>query len=246
MNIHHTKGIVLRTIKYGETSLIVSIYTELFGIQSYLVNGVRAISKKGGSKAAMFQPPALLDLHVYRSELKKLQRIKECKWDLLYSHLFSDVWKNAVALFMVELLQKTIKQPEEDPNLFQFVEDAFVYLDRSEAAVVANYPLYFALHLTSLLGLRFSDGYDSDHCYLDLQEGQFVKEHPAHPYFLQGIYSEATSQLLKAQQPHELSEIKLSQSTRRVLLQAYQNFYALHIQEFGTLRTLPVLQEVLG
>ena len=49
--LHQTKGIVLRTIKYGETSIVVNIFTELFGIQSYLVNGVRASSKKGTGKA---------------------------------------------------------------------------------------------------------------------------------------------------------------------------------------------------
>ena len=46
--VHKTKGIVLRTVKYGETSVIVTILTELFGLQSYLVNGVRTSSGKGG------------------------------------------------------------------------------------------------------------------------------------------------------------------------------------------------------
>ncbi|MFT3936946.1 MAG: recombination protein O N-terminal domain-containing protein [Chitinophagaceae bacterium] len=59
--IHHTKGIVLRTVKYGETSVIASIYTELFGLQSYLVNGVRTSSKKGPGKASLFQPGSILD-----------------------------------------------------------------------------------------------------------------------------------------------------------------------------------------
>jgi len=78
--LHNTKGIVLRTVKYGETSVIVSIYTELFGIQSYLVNGVRKSSKKGSGSAALFQPAALLDLVVYYNELKQLNRIKEFQW----------------------------------------------------------------------------------------------------------------------------------------------------------------------
>ncbi|MBS1655487.1 MAG: recombination protein O N-terminal domain-containing protein, partial [Bacteroidetes bacterium] len=63
--LHKTKGIVLRTVKYGETSVIVTIYTELFGIQSYLVNGVRVSSKKGSGKANLFQPSAILDMVVY-------------------------------------------------------------------------------------------------------------------------------------------------------------------------------------
>ncbi len=244
--VYKTKGIVLRTVKYGETSIIAAIYTELFGLQSYLINGVRTSSKKGPGKASLFQAAALLDMVVYHNDLKNLQRIKEFKWAHLYQHIFSSVLKNAVALFMVELLSKTIKQPEQNTDLFYFIEDAFLHLDTSEQKVVANYPLFFALHLASLHGLRFSDAYSSQKTFLDLQEGEFVPEQPLHPYFLSDPYSHATSQLLKSRQPHELSDFNLNQETRRILLNAYQQFYALHIQDFGSMKTLPVLQEVLS
>lgn len=246
MTIHHTKGVVLRIVKYGETSIIVTIFTELFGIQSYLVNGVRTSSKKGPGKANLFQPGALLDMEVYHNELKNLQRIKEFKWGYLYQHIFFNVIKNAVALFMVELLQKTLKQPEANSDLFHFVEDAFIHLDEAEEQVVANYPLFFALHLATFYGFRLSDDYSEQNHYLDLQEGEFVHEHPVHPYFLQGQYSFITSQLLRVMQPHELKEFGLNKETRRILLHAYQTFYALHVQDFGVMKTLPVLQEVLS
>ena len=245
-SVYKTKGIVLHTVKYGETSIIAAIYTELFGLQSYLINGVRTSSRKGPGKASLFQPGAMLDLIVYHNDLKNLQRIKEFKWGYLYKHIFSNILKNAVALFMVELLSKTIKQPEQNSDLFYFIEDAFIHLDESEQAVVANYPLFFALHLAALNGLRFSDAYTPRNCFLDLQEGEFVSEQPVHPYFLSEQYSFITSQLLKTQQPQELSTIHLNQETRRVLLNAYQQFYALHLQDFGTMKTLPILQEVLS
>lgn len=244
--VFNTKGIVIRTVKYGETSVIVAIYTELFGIQSYIVNGIRTATKKNPGKAGLFQPAAILDLVVYHNELKNLQRLKEFKWGYLYQHVYSDVLKNAVALFMIELLQKTLKQPEHNPDLFHFIEDAFIHLDESKQLVTANYPLYFALHLAAFLGFRFSDDYSEQNSFLDLQEGEFVHEQPIHPYFLGGQYSFLTSQLLKTMQPHELDELRINKDTRRVLLQAYQNFYALHIADFGTLKTLPVLHEVLS
>jgi DNA repair protein RecO (recombination protein O) len=246
VTLHKTKGIVLRTVKYGDTSVIVTIFTEVFGIQSYIVNGVRQTSKKGGSKAAMFQPAALLELIVYHNELKNIQRIREFKWSYLYQHIFFNVIKNAVGLFMVELLTKTLKQPESNPELFYFVEDAFIHLDGAEEQVLANYPLYFSLHLATFYGFQFSDLYSENKSFLDLQEGEFVAERPVHSWYLQYPFSQITSQLLKAMQPHELNEIKLNHETRRILLQAYQTFYALHIQDFGTMKTLPVLQEVIG
>jgi DNA repair protein RecO (recombination protein O) len=244
--LHKTRGIVLRTVKYGDTSVIATLYTELFGVQSYIVNGVRTTPKKGVAKANLFQPAAILDLVVYHSELKNLQRLKEYKWGVLYQDLFFSVIKNSVALFMVELLQKTLKQPEPNPDLYQFTEDAFLHLDTADETTIANYPLFFALHLTSFYGFHFSDKYSESLPVLDLKEGEFVKEKPAHPYYLDGQFSFISSQILKAMLPHELSQLKLNQETRRILLNAYQTYYALHIPEFGVLRSLAILQEVLS
>ena len=244
--LHHTKGIVLRTVKYGETSVIVLLFTELFGVQSYLVNGVRASSKKGSGRANLFQPSATLDMIVYNNELKQLQRIKEFKWAHIYQHILSDVRKNAVSLYMVELLTKCLKQPESNPDLFHFVEDAFVYLDKADNAVTANLPLFFTLHLPVFFGFRFNDNYSESHQYLDLQEGEFVVQQPSHPHFLDDKQAFVTSQLLKVQQPDELNEIKLNHDFRRNLLYRYEVFYALHVQDFGTMKTLPVLREILG
>lgn len=241
-----TKGIVLRTVKYGETSLVVTIFTELFGVQSYMVNGVRVSTKKGSGKANLFQPSAILDLVVYHNELKNLNRIKEFKWDYLYQHILTDVKKNAVALFMVELLTKCLKQPEANSDLFHFTEDAFIHLDQSSDAVTANFPLFFALHLAVLFGFRMMDNYSLQNSFFDLQEGKFVSEQPQHPNFLEEKQAFVTSQLLKVMQPHELEDIKLNHDFRRNLLYAFETYYALHIQDFGTMKTLPVLKEILN
>jgi DNA repair protein RecO (recombination protein O) len=246
MRLHKTKGIVLRAVRYGETSLIVTAYTEAFGTQSYLINGVRQVSKKGSGKANLFQPAAILDLVVYHNELRQLQRVREFRWSYLYKNIFFDVRTNAVALFMIELLQKCLKQPEQNAELFYFIEDAFVHLDQAPEAVVANYPLFFALHLMVFMGFRIDDNYKADAGILDMMEGVFRNDRPEHPYFLEDEDAYVTSQLLKVMQPLELQQISLNQSTRRRLLHAYQDFYSLHIADFGTMKSLPVLQEVLS
>jgi DNA repair protein RecO (recombination protein O) len=243
---HHTRGIVLRTVRYGETSIIASIFTELFGIQSYIVNGVRIMSRKGSGKANLFQPGSILDLVVYHNELKNLQRIKEFRWAHVYEQIFFNVFRNAVALFMIELLQRSLKQPEPNPSLFEFAEDAFLHLDKSSDAEAANFPLYFALHLSSFYGFRLADRYSQSAVYLDLQEGEFVHERPPHNYYLEPDDAAIISNLLKAMQPAELSHIRLNQETRRRLLHGMEMFYALHIQDFGTMKTLPVLEAVLS
>jgi len=244
--IDKTRGIVLRTVKYGETSIIASIYTELFGLQSYLVNGVRTSSKKGAGKANMFQPASILDLVVYQNEMKNLQRIKEFRYAVIYQHLFFDIFKNAVALFMVELLLKCVKQPEPNAELYYFVEEAFMHLDVGNDSVVANFPLFFSVHLAGFFGFRIQDDYSESKPILDLQEGMFVSEPPEHGYFVDEDGSYITSQLLKVMQPEELPQIGLNRDMRRALLLIFQNFYALHISDFGSMKTLPVLQTVFA
>jgi DNA repair protein RecO (recombination protein O) len=246
MNLHNTKGIVIRIVKYGETSLIVTIFTELFGVQSYLVNGVRTSSKKGPGKANLFQPGAMLELVAYHNDLKNLQRLREFRWGHLYRHIFFDVLKNAVALFMVELLQKCLKQPEPNPDLFYFIEDAFIHLDSSSERVVANYPLFFALHLAGFLGFRIQNDQSEKTPILDLREGLFVSEQPAHHDSLDQPYSGITSQLLQVRLPEELQDLPLNQESRRILMQAYQAFYIFHVPDFGAMKTLPVLQTMLA
>ncbi len=241
---HKTKGIVLRTVKYGETSLVVTILTEMFGIQTYMVNGVRTAKAKS-AKASYFQPAAVLDLVVYHSDVKPMQRIKEFNWSFLYNNVLTDVIKNSVAAYMVELLHKCLKQPEANTELFDFCQDVLQQLDSSSNKITANFPLFFALHLPYFLGFRMTDNYDAENTFLDLQEGVFASHQPLHPHFIAGDAAQTTSQLLKVMQLHELEEFTLNQQQRRQLLLQYHDYFALHISGFGQIKTMAVLQEVL-
>lgn len=242
--IHTTKGIVLRTIKYGETSVIASVFTELFGIQSYLVNGVRTSGKT--SKAHFFQPSSMLEMQVYHNELKNLQRIKDLKWSVLYKNILSDVTKNSVALYMVELLQKCLKQPETNEDLFNFCEDAFLQLDVASDEVTANFPIYFSMQVAQILGFRLLDNYSEERNIFNLHEGSFSNEDLSSPNHLSKELSFHISELLKAIHPKDLAEIKLNRNTRSAILKSLENYYIWHVPEFGTMKTLNILAEVLG
>src|SRR3954469_7976221 len=172
---HKTKGIVLRTVKYGETSVIATIYTELFGVQSYIIKGVRQSSRKSSGWAIYFQPAAILELVVYHNELKSLNFIKEFGWSYLYENLLFDVIKNTVAMYLVEMLQHSLKQPEANAELYSMTEDTLKQLDKGGSTLTANLPLYFSLHLAGELGFRIQGSYNSSTPFLDLQEGQFVE-----------------------------------------------------------------------
>ena len=239
--LHKTKGVVLRSVKYGETSLVVTILTEMFGVQSYMVNGVRSATPKSPYRGNFFQPATLLDLVVYQNERQALQRIKEFKWSYIYNDIYRSVHKNSVALFVTEVLQKCLKQPEPHPELFAFVEDVMLHLDKGSASVTANLPLYFLLHLAHFFGFMIDDTYCESKTVLDLQEGSFSGSRPDHPYFLEGKLSEISSQLLRTRQPGELEQLQLSREQRKVLTDSFISFYSFHQPEFGQMRSLVVL-----
>jgi DNA repair protein RecO (recombination protein O) len=243
--LQKTKGLVMRSVKYGETSLVVTLFTELFGLQSYMVSGVRKTSSKGASTAGQYQPGALLDLVVYHHGQKNLQRIRESGWAYIYRNLYNDIHKNAVALFMVELLQKCLRQPEPQPDLFQFTEDALRHLDEADPLVAANYPVYFALHLSHFFGFRMQDSYSEEYSILDLREGEFIYHTPSYPEWAGPEMSRYISMFLKAIHPEALSEIHINRELRRKLLDLILVYYRLHSAEFGEMRSLPVLQAIL-
>jgi len=246
---HKTKGIVLRLIKYGETSVVATLYTELFGIQTYLVNGVRKVQKKSGI-AIMLQPGAILDLEVYHNNSKNMQRIKEANWSVIYDHLLSDIIKNSILTYLLELLFKSLKQPEPNADLFYFCEDALLNLDKAENQITANFALYFSLQLPHFFGFKIHSPepkiINENEIYLDLAEGGFITDKPSHHHFIQGDLAHKTYELLMVMHPNELNEIKLNKETRRNLLIAYQQYYALHLNDFGQIRSLKILQEVIG
>lgn len=243
---HKTKGIILRTVKYGETSIITTAYTELFGMQSYIVKGVRQSSKKSSGKALYFQPGALLDMVVYHNEFKNLNFIKEYQWGYLYESLLFDVIKNMVAQYVVEVVQHTLKEPEANPELFYLVEDTLKQLDKGNSTLTANLPLYFTLHLAGELGFKIQGEFSNQNCILDLQEGRFTNEKPFHPHFIEGDLAKIISRILSINFYNDLENIALNRNVRKELLNACQNYMALHINNYGVIKTIPILQEIFN
>jgi DNA repair protein RecO (recombination protein O) len=119
-------------------------------------------------------------------------------------------------------------------------------LDEASSTVTANYPLFVALHLAVFFGFRINDEFSEAQHYLDLQEGIFTEDQPRHSHYLQDREAEAVSHILKVMHPRELEDVKLNQDMRRRILTALEGYYALHVPDFGTMRTLPVLREISG
>ena len=127
--ITKTRGIVLNYIKYGDTSIICKIYTEQFGLQSYIINGIR---KSKSKNIGLFQPLNILDLVVYHKKTSGLQRIKESKLDYAYKTLHLDMKKISVCFFLSEFLTKISQNDDNQKDNFDFMKDSLIVFDRLE------------------------------------------------------------------------------------------------------------------
>ncbi len=237
-----TRGIVLKVIKYSETSVIVDVYTEERGLRKYIINGVR--SKKSRVRASLVQVMSLVELVAYDREDRELNHIKEIKPAYVYQSIPFNVRKGAIALFIAEVARKTIHDSEENAALFGFLFDIFCYLDETTQPV-GNVHLHFLLGLTAYLGFLPGGECCAATPLFDLQEGIFVGDVPGHTYYMNEMLSQTLSALLH-RELRDCHEVKMDAVHRRQLLQHLLDYYRLHIDYLPEINAHHILQEVLG
>ena len=240
--LHKTRGIVLKTTLYSESSVVVQMFTEKFGIQSYMINGVR--KPKAKIRMNMLQPLHLVEMIVYHKANSSIQRISELRPTPIFRSIPYDIIKSTITIFLNEVLYKSIRQQMADEHLFDFIFNAVCWFDESEETNV-NFHLAFLLKLSRYLGFAPSTETKSDHSYFDLQEGEFKSLPPAHPYFIDKVDAALFISLYIS--PFEkINEIKLENKTRRSILDKILVYYTLHTASFGEIRSHQVLEDVLS
>jgi DNA repair protein RecO (recombination protein O) len=240
--LHNTRGIVLHHIRYSETSLIIKIYTEKFGLQSYLVKGAR--SRRAKMPGSMFRPMTLLDMVVYHRDNRDLQNIREASISAPFHSIAADIRKSSVSIFIAEILIKTIREHEENPELFDFLASSLEYFDMQEKGI-ENFHLYVLVMLSRFIGLFPQDGVSSFSSFFDLREGRFRANPPGHPDFLEGQSSKGLY-ILTQTRARDLENILFSKDTRDSLLNALLLYYQIHLSSLGSFKSLDVLREVFA
>lgn len=235
--LYHTRGIVFHQVNYSETSLIVKIYTELFGLQSYLIRGVR--SRKSAVKSAQLQHLALLDLVVYHRENKDLQTVKELKTAFTYQCVPVDIRKSAVVVFLNEILYNVIREQESNPPLFQFIFSELQRLDGLEHDV-ATFHLQFLVRLTKYLGFFPRNNFSVQNPVFDLQEGVFTDRSLHHLLFIEEPLSRFLSALAFAGE----GTVQIPSEYRNDLLDYILRYYTTHLTGMKPVKSHLVLQEV--
>jgi len=239
--IEKTRGIFLHAVKYSETSLITSIYTEAYGRQTFIINGVH--SKNSTVRAAIFQPLYLLDLEIYYKSDREIHRIKNARIAFPYSTIPFDIRKSTQVLFLAEVLYKCLREEEPNIELFDFIYHSLTLLDLTEAGI-SNFHIWFLFKLTRFLGFSPSRENAEISNFFDLQSARFVSHEPLHNQFTDKHLTVLFARLFEIDSS-SIENLDYNQNERRLVLEKLLEFYKIHFGNLGEFKSLEVLKEVL-
>jgi len=237
--LEKTRGIVLNHVKFGEKSLVTSIYTELLGRKSFLIQ--RIYTKKSMVHPTFFQPLTLLDIQVDLKPNRDLQRIREIVLIQPFLTIPFDVSKRAITLFLAEILTKTIKEEEANPGLFQYLFTSIQLLDVTDTSI-ANFHLVFLMNFARYLGCYPTDNYSSANCLFDIMNGNFQSQ-PKKQAPISKDISYLLHKLLTLTY-NDMDALLLDHQKRTILLEVIIAYYNLHMGGIGEIKSLPVLQHI--
>ena len=239
--IEKTRGIFFHAVKYSETSLIASIYTEAYGRQSFVINGVR--SKNSTVRASVFQPLYLLDLEIYYKTDREIHRIKNARIAFPYSTIPFDIRKSTQVLFLAEVLYKCLREEEPNTELFDFIYHSLTLLDLTEAGI-NNFHIWFLFKLTRFLGINPSRGNAGMSNFFDLQSARFVSHEHLHNQFTDKQSTALFTRLFDVDSS-SIENLNYTQRERKLVLEKLLEFYRIHFGNLGEFKSLEVLKEVL-
>lgn len=237
-----TKGIVLKALKYKESSLILDIFTEDQGLHSFLINSVY---NKGDQRlAAILSAGNIIELIAYFNEQKNLHRLKEVQYAYIYQDINFNLVKSAISTFILEICRKTIKDNHPNPELFQFIQRCLIILDKQEIAD-PDFHLKFLIRLTKILGFQPANNYSGTDNSFDLENGQFCSYMIQSPYHLEPVLSQYLHGLLSETDSQQTIPIKLNKLDRRKMLDSLALYYRIHIENFGLLNSPDIFRSIL-
>ena len=240
--LEKTKAIVLHTTRYGESSLIVQCFTEKWGRQSFLMKGVR--KSKKNNRVSLFQPLFLLDLDVYFKSNRDLQWIKEVSMIHPMNGLLQDMIKRTQALFITEILSKTLREEEQNPELFQFLEASINYFEALEDAS-ASFHLLFLFQLTRYLGFEPQANFSEKRKYFDLRQGIFSEEMSSTDLLrdaeLGRYWKSCYTNSYK-----DIDSIIINQEGRSIFLDSLLEFYYFHIDNMNEIKSVEILRTIFN
>ncbi len=235
-----TEAIVLHSLKYGETRLIVDLFTREVGRLSCIIPLPK--TPKSRLKKQYFQPMTLLEIEVDVRQRLQLQKLKDARLLSAYTSIPFSPEKLALSLFTAEFLYHALRSEQHNEPLFAYLCDSMQWLDTVEVGF-ANFHLTFLMRLSRFLGFYPNLDDYVDGCVFDLREGRFCTSVPTHRDFLQPDDARRIHTLMRMDFP-TMHLYRLNRMDRNRIVDVLLHYYRLHIPQFPELKSLSVLQEL--
>ena len=235
-----TQAIVLHSIKYGETRLIVDMFTKEYGRLSFIVSLPK--SPKSKIKKQYFQPLAMLEIETDVRPRLQLQKLSDVRLLHPFSTIPFSQHKLSISLFVAEFLYYALRGEQQNALLFDYIVNSLQWLDGQDGRF-ANFHLVFLMRLSRFLGFypNLDDYTVGD--YFDLRESVFLPVPPIHHDFLQPQEAEKVQLMMRMDFP-TMHLFQMSHTERNRLLEVALSYYRLHLPDFPELKSLSVLQEL--
>ena len=241
-----TEAIVLHSFKFGESKMIVDMFTREAGRLSFVVSLPK--TSKSRLKKQYFQPMTLLEIECDVRQRLQLQKLKDARLLSAYASIPFSPEKLALSLFVAEFLYHALHSEQQNEPLFVYVCDSMQWLDMASAGY-ANFHLTFLMRLSRFLGfypnleVRGERREVRGEMFFDLREGQFCTSAPTHRDFLQPDDARRIHILMRMDFP-TMHLYRLSRQERNRIIDVLLQYYRLHIPQFPELKSLAVLQEL--
>ncbi len=235
-----SKAVAINHFRYNDNSFIAHVLTDSHGKIPLLIRSGK--SKHTQGKHVYFQPLYLLEIDIDFKENRELQYIKSLKPIEVLHHISTDIRKQSIALFLAEVLQKSIKNQEIDKSLFQFVFHSVKMFEQMKANS-SIFHHYFLSQLMKYLGFEPGNSYSDNNEFLDTEAGLFVNYHQTSSVCLSKEESKLIDFFINIS-AEELSEIHLNRTQKTQLLEGLILYYGKHIPGFEKLNSYQILKEV--
>jgi len=237
--LKNTQGLVLRNIKYGETSIISTLYTKDFGMQAYLIRGARS-NKKTGIKANYFQIGQFLDVTVYHKPGKNLQYIREVKLNADHAIQSQHIVKQSITQFCSELILRCVKEEEQNETLYNFLASFFSRVKELKKEDLALAPIKFTLLFSAKIGFEINNNYSDERPHFDALNGEFCSEISTNSYCSKRAPSALIFNCIK-----DKDSAPSEQSERELALHDLLRFLKLHIEQMSEMKSVGILHQIL-
>ena len=161
--------IVLHTIKHGDTGIVVQCYSSTAGRCALYFRA----SSKNRVSASLLHKLNILDVVTYSNGSQSMPTIKEISAPYKITNIRSDIYKSSIAIFISELLGKTVREEEANPHLYSFLSSSIQILEHIEHGV-SNFHIHFTTHLCKMLGFMPMDNYSSSTPIFDMATAKFT------------------------------------------------------------------------